>query len=102
VATGFNAGGWPSMGAEYRIVHTTAGYPNPVLEVHTGAPGSDTWSTVINLYGAYSGANAEYEVPYSVISPGLVSGGHITVLYRASQDAAPNFWSPQPAHYILN
>ncbi len=102
VATGFNAGGWPSMGAEYRIVHTTAGYPNPVLEVHTGAAGSDTWSTVITLYGAYSGSSAEYEVPYSVVSPGLVSGGHITVLYRASQDAAPNFWSPQPAHYILH
>src|SRR5690242_14565750 len=101
IATGYNAGGWTSMGAEYRIVHTTAGFPTPTLQVHTGGSGSDSWNTVTTLSGAFSGSSAEYAVPYSAFSPALASGRRIGVLFRASQDGAPNFWSPQPPAYTV-
>ncbi len=101
VATGYNAGGWTSMGAEYRIVHTTAGFTTPTLQVHTGGNGSDTWNTVTTLSGAFSGSSAEYAVPYTAFSPALTSGRRIGVLFRASQDAAPHFWSPQPPAYTV-
>src|ERR1041384_7071395 len=42
VATGYNAGDWTAVGADYRIVHSNSGYPTPKLEAHTGANGSDT------------------------------------------------------------
>jgi len=100
-ATGYSAGGWTSVGAEYRIVHTTSGFPTPTLQVHTGAAGSDTWNTVKTISGAFSGANAEYAVAYADFSPALVAGGQIGTLFRASQDAAPDFWAAYPPRYTL-
>lgn len=100
VATGF-APTWTAVGADYRLVHATAGFSTPTLQVHTGSSGSDTWTTVTTVSGAFSGNSAEYAIPYSAFSPALVSGGSVSSLYRASQDGAPDFYSAKPAAYIL-
>src|SRR6185436_12112526 len=101
VATGYNAGDWTAVGADYRIVHTTSGYPTPKLEAHTGGTGSDTWAAGVTVSGAIGGGSGEYAVPYTAFSPALTPGTGVGVLYRASQDAAPDFRVAQPPAYIV-
>jgi len=100
VATGYSPS-WPAIGADYRLVHATAGFPSPTLQVHTGGSGSDSWSTVMTVSGAFSGDSGEYALPYSAFSPPLAGGGSVSALYRASQDGAPDFFGPKPPAHIL-
>jgi hypothetical protein len=100
VATGYSPG-WTAIGADYRIVHTSAGFATPTLQVHAGAAGADTWTTVRTISGAYGGSSAEFAVPYAAFSPALAPGNGVAALFRASQDGAPDFWSPRPAPYTL-
>lgn len=98
-STGYYGGGWPGFGAEYRIVFSN-GFNPPKLQSFTGgSQGSDFWTDVTTLDGAYSGGSAEICIPYSYI--GKSAGSVIKVLFRPGQDAAPDFWQSAKPAYTL-
>lgn len=97
--TGYYGGGWPSFGAEYRIVYSNGFNPPKLQRFAGGSQGNDSWTDVAVLNASYNGGSAELEIPYSYI--GVSSDTTIKLLFRANQDAAPDFWQASKPVYKL-
>jgi hypothetical protein len=97
--TGYYGGGWPNFGAEYRIVYSNGFNPPKLQSFSGGSQGSDSWTDVSVLSGAFSGGSAEVCIPYSSI--GKSAGSVIKLLFRPGQDAAPDFWQSTKPTYTL-
>lgn len=98
--TGYYGGGWPQFGADYRIVYSNYFIP-PKLQQFSGSDqGDDQWTDVAALSGAYSGSSAEIAIPYNTMN--LTSGQTVKLMFRASEDAAPDFWRSSQPTYTLN